>query len=156
MFIGTRQRKNFRKETKYLRPPSAYQNGPRVRHPSPCTGTNRGHGPLLQRGKRLSAWERLVAAMPGFVRPHSRHSALDRSLPRSAVRPHSVIPDLIRNPCSSERDSGKISGRRRNISGHLRLIKMDPRSVIPDLIRDRGDARSSATPRMDLLRSRLR
>jgi hypothetical protein len=92
MFIGTRQRKNFRKETKYLRPPSAYQNGPRVRHPSPCTGTNRGHGPLLQRGKRLSAWERLVAAMPGFVRPHSRHSALDQSLPRSAVRPHSVIP----------------------------------------------------------------
>jgi hypothetical protein len=32
--------------------------------------------------------------MPGFVRPHSRHSALDHNLPRSAVRPFSVIPRL--------------------------------------------------------------
>jgi hypothetical protein len=70
------------------------------------------------------------------------------------VRPYSVIPDLIRNPCSSERDDGRISGRGRNVSGYLQPIKIDPGSspgvteeegnmdpgfVIPDLILDRGD-----------------
>jgi hypothetical protein len=136
MFIGTRRRKTIRKEPEYLRPPSAVRHGPRIKsgvtgtegaricpaffhHPSPCAGTSRGQRPLPQRGKRLYLWERLVAAMPGFIRPHSRHSALDHSLPRSAVRAFSVIPDLIRacpgpdpgNPCSSKRDGGSVAGR---------------------------------------------
>jgi hypothetical protein len=116
MFIGTRRRKTLRKEPEYLRPPSAVQHGPRV----------------FARGDEL-------LKKPGFVRPHFRHSALDHNLPRSAVRPFSVIPDLIRNPCSSKRGCGRPSGKNRNISGHLQPINMDPGSVIPDLIRDRGD-----------------
>jgi hypothetical protein len=41
------------------------------RHSNPCACTSRGQGPLLQRCGRLSLWERLVAAMPGFFRLHS-------------------------------------------------------------------------------------
>jgi hypothetical protein len=36
-----------------------------------------------------------------------------------------IIPDLIRNLCSSERDDGRIYGRGRNVSGDLQPIDID-------------------------------
>jgi hypothetical protein len=41
------------------------------RHSNPCASNSRGQRPLPQRCGRWSAWERIVAAMSGFVRPHS-------------------------------------------------------------------------------------
>jgi hypothetical protein len=127
MFIGTRRRKNFRKGQNISGHLQSFNMDPGSVIPDLIR--DRGDG-LLKK--------------PGHVRPQVRHSGLDRNLPRSAARPFAVIPDLtgacpgpriksragpIRgNPCSSERDGGRPSGKNRNISGHLQPINMDPGS----------------------------
>ena len=57
-----------------------------------------------------------------------RHSGLDLSLPRSAVRPFFRHSGLDPESILSERDGGRVAGKNRNISGDLQPINMDPGS----------------------------
>jgi hypothetical protein len=82
-----------------------------------------------------------------------RHSGLDLSLPRSAVRPYSVIPDLTRAcPGPDPGESMFIGTRRRktlrkgrNISGDLQPINMDPGSS-PGVTGEEGDMDPGSSP----------
>ena len=66
---------------------------------------------------------------PGPVIPDSIRDRGDGLVKEPGfARLHSVIPDLIRNPSSSERDGGRVAGKNRYISGPLQPIEMDPGS----------------------------
>jgi hypothetical protein len=51
-----------------------------------------------------------------------------QSLSRSPVQPFFRHSCESRNPCSSEQDGGRPSGKNRSISGHLQPFDMDPGS----------------------------
>jgi hypothetical protein len=87
---------------------------------------------------------------PGSVIPDLIRDRGDELLKQPGfVRPHSVIPGLTRNPCSSERDGGRVAGKGQNISGDLQPMDMDPGSSPGVTAEEGGNGPRARHPGLD-------